>query len=97
MASAGCFKDARRGDKSLAQVPAVEWRKSIVGDGMTLRIGCYATAVLIAEKNADAHGIRKPRKKRTMLFRVAPRQSSHGNYRLHRSGFIFHAKIPGHG
>ena len=73
MAGAGGFKDARRGDKSLAQVAAVEWRKSIVCDGMALRIGGYATAIFIAEKNADAYGIRKPLKKRTMLLWIAPR------------------------
>src|ERR1700688_1624656 len=42
MAGAGGFKDARRGDKSLPQVRAVEWRKSIVRDGVALLISRYA-------------------------------------------------------
>src|ERR1700736_5211900 len=97
MACAGGFKNARRGDKSLAQVRTVERRKSVVRDRMAFSIGGYAAAVPVAEKHADAYGIRKPLEKRTMLLWIAPRQSGHGDYRLHRGGFIFHAKISGHG
>src|ERR1700736_1524138 len=52
MACAGCFKDARCGDKSLAQVRTVEWRKSVVRDRMAFSIGGYAAAVPVAEKYA---------------------------------------------
>src|SRR3984893_5469351 len=73
MAGAGGFKDARRGDKSLPQVRAVEWRKSIVRDGVALLISRYTSAVLIADKNADSDGIRKLLEKRAVLLWIAPR------------------------
>src|ERR1700732_2641459 len=38
MEGAGCFENARCGNKSLAQMPAVERRKGIVGNGIALWI-----------------------------------------------------------
>ena len=92
---AGGFQNARRGDKSLAQMAAIELRKSVVSDGMALGIGGDAAAVSVAEQNADAHGVRKTLEKRTVLLRIAPRKSGHGDDRLQRGGFVFDAKIPG--
>ena len=74
---------------------AVEFRESIMSDGMALGIRGNAAAVSVAQQDADPHGVRKTLEKRTVLSRVAPRKSGHGDDRLKRSSFVLDAKIPG--